>query len=175
MIIETSTAMIPVLDPDKIYAFPNGKEQKQYIADKIAQTFEDMLHAVRVTGKVTNQRYNQPRFYNYRGDQIDFDLELEPWQMDKVTAYMRNNEREFFDFIQEEHRSYDGYCSLVPQTKEEWCHKKKWGNDRNIMVSVMIEFMLKRSLIDIEEFSDNLHIELINELGEEGGYDDEWN
>ena len=94
------------------------KDFEQLLVDKAGEYIKDCLSETDFKGaKLTVTGLWSPSEYNFRTDEVEFDLEFN----DNMIEHIRKTvDDKFFEYIGRMYRSYDGFISFLPDRKEEF-------------------------------------------------------
>ena len=84
---------------------------------------------------------DSPREYNFRTDELDFSIEMEESEIEKIKSAVKGNEK-FFAWA-ERYKSRDGFISFMPYEREEYITALE-GRDRERAVSMYFTYLLER-------------------------------
>ena len=80
--------------------------------------------------KLTMKNFYSPREYNFRTDDIGFELEFDDSLIDEMVEKAKADDK-FIAFITKRYKSYDGFISFMPSTIDEFL---KCASDRETNV-----------------------------------------
>lgn len=125
MRVDLGTALLPIIIPDTY-----GSGFQYNVRDDMWEDFKELMikyakdylnDALKETlfkgAKLSNFSFHSPREYNFMTDWINFTMEFDNKVVDEI---QRNANDEFFEFIKNKYKSYDGYICFMPNTKEKF-------------------------------------------------------
>ena len=91
---------------------------KQMMIDKAEEYLKEFLSETDfANAKLTMKDFYSPREYNFRTDDIGFELEFDDSMVDKIAQFADedvNGDRKFVDWLAKRYRSYDGFICTMP-------------------------------------------------------------
>ena len=117
-----------------------------------------------------------PREYNFKTDQLDFQLTINAKEMLKKLAELKN-EPEFKEFLHDKYTSYDGFWSWTPNNYADiYSSITENKNDFCQSLSAMITYLIKDKVREIqmdvyEEWNGNGYGGLDYTIDEPDGYE----
>lgn len=99
----------------------NFDDFKTDVINKHVEIVERELKDLGLVESITFERLNSPKFYNYRNDSVDVEIEMLPKNIVKLQDYVMVD---FFSIlyrqIEKDYKSRDGFISLYPNDLMEW-------------------------------------------------------
>lgn len=152
-----------LLNIESNFIIPNGYELdiidfNEFMVDvakKVANVLWDELPNNDVILDINYKDLYSPTYYNYSTDKLILDIDVD---INNLYQYCYvDNKAKFMKYLQDNHTSYDGFVSLVPNNIEEF---KVWEDD--LKINVLLEFFFLNEL-DIESYYQEL-FSSVNEI-----------
>jgi len=89
----------------------------KYAMEIIARYFESISNTIKIVLRNKGEIIS-PKYYNYRSDILDFEVEVEQVEISKILSNVLKDEM-FFKWA-ERYRSFPGFISWMPYSKEEY-------------------------------------------------------
>ena len=135
MVVELSTDYVKSVN-NGVYGYGFYHE----VADEYWQEFlnaydeatkekiEELLDTTDFAGtKLFDIKRGSPEFYNFRDDWLEFKIEIS--DSDYSIIYEKLND-DFFDWAYDNYKSYDGFISCMPYTKEKYLESLKLHDNK---------------------------------------------
>jgi|GEM_PF-1993574 len=116
----------------------------KYAMHALKDLFEDLNNRVGIRinlcegGSITS-----PKEYNFRTDELDFTIEIEKSELDKVLPNVTGNEK-FWTWAERNYRSRSGFWSFMPWSEDEFIEAIQ-GKDIERAISMYMTFVFMQS------------------------------
>jgi len=87
---------------------------------------------------------DSPQFYNYRSDELDFEVEVEQSELDKILPSVIDNQK-FWEWIEDRYGSCSGFISFCPYRKDEFI-KAIQGEDIERSLAMWLTWIFKENV-----------------------------
>ena len=153
----------------------NIEKYKELVAKRAVEAIEEFFDDIKGTIKVkliSNEKIRSPREYNFYTDEMDFTVEIEQEEIDKIFRATVNN-KEFFEWAKR-YKSYDGFISYMPHTWNDYM-KAIGGHDLERAVAMYLTYVAY--MREKDGYIGNYYESMIENIGCNSGlldfYDDE--
>lgn len=123
------------------------KEYHDIIVSCTVDTIKQVLKDNGINCVIKNPSFESPRFYNYGGDWVNFDLYLCDSTLQKMKSIAYDND--FIQWIKERYKSYSGFISFMPYSKKTYMEKLE--NDLERCAGAYLSYLLKDDTDYIKE------------------------
>lgn len=121
---------------------------EQGLNDVVDQYAEEYLDLVNRTlglhlSKNGKASIDSPREYNFRTDEIWFDVDLLVEDTDRIIALMKEHRDELRKIIREHHTSCDGFISFMSNDVDEWINHELFLSEGKVQyLSCVVHYLL---------------------------------
>jgi hypothetical protein len=119
------------------------KMVEKYAIELVADFFQKIKDIVIVTLCKNAQIYS-PREYNIHTDTLDFEIEIDENEIQKIKALTKNNQG-FFTWLKNTYRSCPGFYCFMPNSKESFAEDIE-GSDMERGLAAYFTFLLRKHL-----------------------------
>lgn len=123
------------------------KDFENCIMETYKELMEEALEENDITCTVTPIEIDRPSYYNYRDDYVVFKISLPNDFIDSLKRIADCTE--FINFIEEEYKSYSGFISFMPNSKEKF--EKAIEDDIERATSAYLNFLLIASEVELQD------------------------
>lgn len=158
-----------ITEEEKNYYYENGdcdterykKDVAEIAIKHIKVFFDDIRHIISV--KVCDEaNIDSPRWYNYRTDELDFEIEIEDSEINKIIEAVQDVEAGtgFFEWAYDTYKSYDGFISFMPYRKDEFMEGIQDPNSSDFDRALAMYFiwLLKETNAEMEMYDERFTV-----------------
>lgn len=144
-------------------------EFKQEVVNKGMEYINDILsqELVGIKAVATNGSLNQPRWYNFHNDEIEFDLEVDDKVVELINSPSLLDNKLFWKWCRKEYGSSDGFISFMPYYKDKWIELAQ-GKDVESCVEMYIMWLLADN--DLSNYQRDFEDDVIEKGNQNGWY-----
>jgi len=132
----------------------NNEEYEKDVAESVCDTVESGLD--KYVSSIAMQGISSPREYNFTNDGINIEVELSSANLKAIQKAVRDNWKEYGEYVKERYTSRSGFMSFHPNWPEMWSENTSnftdFSGDAHYLGSIL-EFLCE--LEDIDQ--DDLH------------------
>jgi hypothetical protein len=119
---------------------------------------EDFLIGLGMVKNITFIKMHSPKFYNYTNDVIECKIDI---NIKVVKDYIKENEEQFVNYLENNFKSRDGFSSFYEYDIEHWFNRMKTFKQLDhIEIHAILDF-----ICELEDF------DIVNQLYNVGMYD----
>lgn len=108
----------------------------ELMTDVYSQLFGEKICIVQETGSI-----NSPKWYNFRGDELDFEIDVEDSYFDEIKSELTS---EFFVWTKKRYGSYDGFISFMPYRQDDYMEALA-GSDRERALAMWMYWVYEKN------------------------------
>lgn len=162
--IDLNTGVLPIINVD-MYSLSDRlpdsaslEELDKIIEDIAPKYIEKTIQEVLPSAKIIANKVYHPSQYNYSGDELEFNLEVNQDEYENLRKEALSNS-EFENFLKSNYSSSSGFISSMPNNIEDFNRSKTWQS----MVQVIM-FALRNT--DLDSVNDNYLDEFLEEVNQ---------
>jgi len=126
----------------------NNNKWEEYLNKKAQEYLDEILedlvyHNIVNMKRIKDTKIDSPREYNFRGDELDFTVEITEEEFNRIKNLVIDDE-EFYKWIYKTYKSYDGFMSFMPYYRGDFI-KAVNGEDIERSFIMMIMYLIKQS------------------------------
>lgn len=133
----------------------NYKEYRERVAEKCTEVIEFEL--IQILGTKFNFEFQSvisPREYNFTNDSINIEVEIE--NLDAIKDYLRENQKEFGEYLKDNYTSYDGFISSWSNNPVMWFNMLDKEERLSHVLGSVMNFILLNDGYETNDLYDSL-------------------
>lgn len=131
------------------YEYLNYNEYYEALAIKFVDAVQNELSEFIISAEFKD--IDSPKYYNFENDKIAVTVEI---NRKKIKRYIYENLESFEQFLIENHKSRDGFCSFYSHTFEDWkkytCNFTDYSKEGYVCLTSILRFIAEQEQITEE-------------------------